>query len=83
MERTTKHTKHLYFLLILAIGNASLRFNSYGMSSFFRLLSPLIVGVIFIRNYKKLSKIFLYFYLGFYIVFLFQKLDIKSCLMNI
>lgn len=55
MKLTIRKSTGLYILLVLAIGNASLRLGSDGMSSFFRLLSPLFAILIFARRYKKLS----------------------------
>lgn len=48
----------LFLLLILAIGNASLRLSEDGMTSFFRILSPVVVGVILLNRRKKLGKSF-------------------------
>lgn len=56
MKLTIKKSTGLYILLILAIGNASLRFGENGMSSFFRLLSPLVAILIITNRYKELSK---------------------------
>ena len=55
MKLTIRKSTGLYILLVLAIGNASLRLGSDGMSSFFRLLSPLFAILIFARRYKKLA----------------------------
>lgn len=46
----------LYLLLILAIGNASLRFMKNGMSSFYRILAPLVVVIIIVNNYHRIKK---------------------------
>lgn len=45
------------FVLILAIGNASLRFIQNGMSSFFRLISPCIVLGLLLLNADKYTKL--------------------------
>lgn len=45
------------FVLILAIGNASLRFSENGMSSLFRLISPSIALVFVLINTKKYTKL--------------------------
>lgn len=55
MKLTIRKSTGLYILLVLAIGNASLRLESDGMSSFFRLLSPLFAILIFACRYKKLA----------------------------
>lgn len=44
------------FLLVLAVGNASLRFSQNGMSSFFRLISPCIVLVLTLLKPSKYTK---------------------------
>lgn len=46
----------LFALLILAIGNASLRLSAGGMSSLFRILSPLAVILIYLKSTAKLNK---------------------------
>lgn len=56
MKLTIKRWSGLYFLLIFAIGNASLRFNNNGMSSLFRLLSPIVAMLILTNRRKELSK---------------------------
>lgn len=43
-------------LLFFAIANASLRFNSNGMTSFFRILSPIFIILIILLNFSKAIK---------------------------
>lgn len=46
----------LFSLLVFAIGNASIRLSSGGMTSFFRIIAPVIVVLILLQNLNKLSK---------------------------
>ena len=64
MKLTINRMTVLYILLIFAIGNASLRFGTYGMSSYFRIFSPIVATILFVKNYKKLSKSFLIVLIG-------------------
>ena len=54
----------MYLLLLMAVFNASLRLNEGGMSSLFRILSPLVVCWIVCRRYKVLTKSIICFLVG-------------------